>query len=95
MQYNNFLEYFSMFSCICPRFKLFRRGSKIFRNAESSSKVKDLPAGLCKIFQRYCKDIYSFTEMNKLKSFKNVFKIFSKIFENLGSLKITGLQRFL
>ena len=33
--------------------------------------------------------------MNKLKSFKNVFKIFSKIFENLVSLKITGLQRFL
>ena len=55
MQYNNFLVYFSMFSCICPRFKLFRRCSKIFRNAESSSEVKDLPADLCKIFQRYCK----------------------------------------
>ena len=56
MQYNNFLVYFSMFSCICPRFKLFRRCSKIFRNAESSSKVKDLPADLV----RYFKDIVKY-----------------------------------
>ena len=31
--------------------------------------------------------------MNKLKTFKNLFKFFIKIFENFDSLKIKGLQR--
>ena len=31
--------------------------------------------------------------MNKLKALKNLFKIIMKIFENLDSLKIKGLQR--
>ena len=83
MQYNDFLIYFSMFSCIFPRLKIFRC-SKIFRDLERSSKVKDLFEDLCKIF---------FTEMNKLNTFNNLFKIFMRIFKNLGSLKIEGLQR--
>ena len=83
MQYNDFLIYLSMFSCIFPRLKIFRC-SKIFRDLERSSKVKDLFEDLCKIF---------FTEMNKLNTFNNLFKIFMRIFKNLGSLKIEGLQR--
>ena len=31
--------------------------------------------------------------MGRLRTFKNLFKIFMKIIENLGSLKIKGLQR--
>ena len=31
--------------------------------------------------------------MKKLKAFKNLFKVFMKIIENLDSLKIKGLQR--
>ena len=38
--------------------KIFRRCSKIFRDLESSSNVKDLFEDLDKILQRYCKDIY-------------------------------------
>ena len=33
-----------------------------------------------------------FTEMKKLKTFNNLFKIFMKTLENLDSLKIKGLQ---
>ena len=33
-----------------------------------------------------------FTEMRKLKTFNNLFKIFMKTLENLDSLKIKGLQ---
>ena len=73
--------------------KIFRRCSKILRDFEMSSKTKDLFEDLCKIFQRYSKDIYSFTEMNKLKTFKNLFKIFMKIFGTLGFLDIKGFQR--
>ena len=40
-----------------------------------------------------CKVIYFFTEMHKLKAFKNLFKIFMEIFEHLDSLKIKRLQR--
>ena len=64
MQYNDFLVYFSMFSCIFPRLKIFRC-SKNFRDIEGSSKVKDLFEDLCKIFQRYCKDIYFLNEQAK------------------------------
>ena len=93
VQYNDFLVYFSLFSSIFPRLKLFRRCSKIFRDLERSSKLQDFFEDLCKIFQRYCNNIYLFIQINKLKSIENLFKIFTKIFENLGSLKIKGLQR--
>ena len=88
MQYNDFLVHLSMFSCIFSKLKIFRRCPKIFsRDLERSSKVKDLFEDLCNIFQRYCKDIFFVTKMNKLKTFKNFFKIFMKVYENLGSLK--------
>ena len=92
MQYNDFYVHFSMFSCIFPELKIFRC-PKIFRDLERSLKVKDLFEDLCKVFQRYFKDNV-FTEMNKLKTFKNLFKIFMTFCENLGSLKIKRLQRF-
>ena len=87
MQCIDFLVYFSVFSCIFARLKIFRRCSEIFRDLERSSKVKDLFEDLGKIFQRYCKDIYFFTEMSKLKAYKNLFKIFMTIFESLGLKK--------
>ena len=93
MQYNDFYVHFSMFSCIFPELKIFRRYPQIFRDLERSLKVKDLFEDLCKVFQRYFKDNV-FTEMNKLKTFKNLFKIFMTFCENLGSLKIKRLQRF-
>ena len=47
------------------------------------------------MFQRYCKDFYFlFTEAKKLKFFQNLFKMFMKIFENFGSLKVKGICRF-
>ena len=73
-----------MFSCIFLWLEIFRRCSKIFRDLERSSKVKNTFEDFSEIFQRYCKDIYFFTEMSKPKTFKNLFKIFMKIFENLG-----------
>ena len=82
-----------MFPRILARIKIFRRSSKIFRDLERYSKVKDLFEDLDKIFQRYCKDTYFLPEMSKLKAYKNLLKIFMKIFENLVSLKIKGLQR--
>ena len=91
MQYNDFLVHLSMFSCIFSKLKIFRRCPKIFsRDLERSSKVKDLFEDLCNVFQRYCKNFFFFfiTEMNKLKTIKNFFKIFMKLCENLGSLKI-------
>ena len=73
-----------MFSCIFLWLEIFRRCSKIFRDLERSSKVKNTFEDFSETFQRYCKDIYFFTEMSKPKTFKNLFKIFMKIFENLG-----------
>ena len=78
---------------IFARLKIFRRYSKIFRDPERSSKVKYLFGDFCKISQRYCKDILFFTGTNNLKTFKNLFKILIKLFVNLGSLKIKGLER--
>ena len=63
----------------------FPKVEKIFRDLERVFKSKKF---VCKIFQRYCKDIYYFTEMNKPKNFKNLFKIFMTVFENLGFLKM-------
>ena len=44
------------------------------------------------IFSYYFVKIF-FIEMKKLKTIKNLFKIFMKILESLDSFKIKGLQR--
>ena len=47
MQHNYFLIYFSMFSCIFPKLKIFRRCSKILKGLQ---KQKIFFEDICKIF---------------------------------------------
>ena len=54
MQYNDFLVYFSIFFLHFCKVEYIK---KMFKNLERSSKLKDLLEDLCKIFERYCKDI--------------------------------------
>ena len=74
MQCSDFVVYISMFSCMFSRLKIFRRYSKIFRDLEKSSKVKDLFEDPGKIFQKFVKIFIFFTDMNKLKTFQNLYE---------------------